>query len=122
MKDAEKLDIAEFLLKGMEEFAIILQYKPQNWGDITPFTREDAVQILVQRHSGPQLRAMRDEKLRSNARGELETFKTMTVDGGYGSSFQAYSWYHADEQAKKSGYVVLDWTEGMDEKILVIRD
>jgi hypothetical protein len=57
----------------------------------------------------------------------MTTYRTMTVDGGYGSSFEADSWDEADKKATDAGYKVLDYTTGLgddssEENILVIAD
>jgi hypothetical protein len=122
VKYDEKRDIAEFITRGMDDFGCFMLYSPKNLHDHDAFGRQEAIERIAKTWSGAKLRAERDAKLASNARGDLETYVTMTVDGGYGAEFQAYSWYHADEQARENGYVVLDWTEGMDEKhILVVQ-
>lgn len=127
MKLEQKRDIAEFITRGLDDFQCMLQYAPMrgpnSLKDNEVFGRAEAIERIARTWTGARLKAKRDELLRSNARGDLEKYHTMTPEGGYGSSFEAYSWHHAEEQAVAAGYAVLDWTEGMDRKhILVIED
>lgn len=121
MKSEEKQDIAEFLTRGMSDFDCYMAFAPRRGNDSDVFGRKEAIARIASTWSGAKLRARRDALLKSNSRGELEIFVTMTVDGGYGTQFQAYSWYHAEEQAKAAGYKILDWTEMEHRKILVIQ-
>jgi hypothetical protein len=52
----------------------------------------------------------------------MDKFVTMTVEGGYGSVFQAATWEDAEKQAKAAGYKVLDWTEANGENVLVVSE
>lgn len=127
MKYEEKRDIAEFITRGMSDFECMMMYAPtrgpNRLTDHEVFGRNEAIERITKTWSGAKLRAERNALLASNARGDLETFVTMTVDGGYGSEFQAYSWHHADEQAVAAGYKILDWTDGMEGKhILVVAE
>lgn len=126
MKYEQKRDIAEFITRGKSDFECMMLYAPlrgpNRIKDHDEFTRADAIERITKTWSGPKLLGERDAILRSNARGDLETYVTMTVDGGYGAEFQAYSWHHADEQAVAANYKVLDWTEMEDKHILVVAD
>lgn len=126
MKYEQKRDIAEFITRGKSDFECMMLYAPlrghNKLRDQDEFTREDAIRRIVKTWSGAKLKGERDAILRSNARGDLESYVTMTRDGGYGSSFEAYSWFHAEEQAVAAGYEILDWTEMEDKHILVVAD
>ena len=126
MKYEQKRDIAEFITRGLDDFTCYMRYAPtrgpNRLRDHDVFGRQEAIERITKTWSTAKLVAERDAKLASNARGDLETFSTMTPDGGYGADFQAYSWYHAEEQAKAAGYKVVDWTEMEDKNILVIVD
>lgn len=118
-----KRDIAEYLTSGLSDFDCFVTYAPRGLTDHEVFGRREAIERLVKTSSLKGLQAKRDAKMASNARGQLETYRAMTADGGYAAEFQAYSWYHADEQAAAAGYEVVDWTTGMqDENVLVIKE
>lgn len=120
MKYENKRDAAEFITRGKTDIECAMLYGPRDpaaqWG----FTRSDAIEHIAKTWTPDKIRAERDALLASNARGDLETYVTMTVDGGYGAEFQAYSWYHADEQATAAGYAVLDWTDSMEGKNILV--
>ena len=54
----------------------------------------------------------------------MAKYRTMTVDGGYGSTVEADSWEEAEKigEGPGWGYTVLDWTEHEGENVLVIAD
>lgn len=48
-------------------------------------------------------------------------YQTMSPDGQYGASYEADNWLEAEALAVEyGGYVVLDYVEHADKKILVI--
>jgi hypothetical protein len=52
----------------------------------------------------------------------MAVYRTMTVDGGYGSDVTADTDAQAKKLAKQAGYKVLDITEHNGELVLVIAD
>jgi len=72
----------------------------------------------------PKLRTYGRLDLGERKAREMAKYRTMTVDGGYGSTVEADSWEEAEKIAEGPGwgYTVLDWTEHEGENVLVIAD
>lgn len=118
----QRLELAEFITRGKDDLQCFMEFA--HGLDVLPseFGRMQAVEYLADKYTDEKLSDWKRQLQESNARGDDETFRTMTRDGGYGSSFRAKSWYDAEEQATKSGYKVLDWTDFGGENVLVIAE